>query len=93
MEIYHSIVLYSQKQKLMMSFPIHSFLLENCEIRHRHDRTKNAGSLTEYARKGLPHKTMKIFQTKESESIFSEITTKNIKWLVVSILGHQMTQT
>ena len=28
---------------------------------------------------------MKIFQTKESESIFSEITIKNIKWLVVSI--------
>ena len=43
------------------------------------------GGLIEYVRKGLPHKTMKIFQTKESESIFSEITIKNIKWLVVSI--------
>ena len=30
---------------------------------------------------------MKIFQTKESESIFSGITIKNIKWLVVSIYG------
>ena len=43
------------------------------------------GGLIEYVRKGLPHKTMKIFQTKESESIFSEIIIKNIKWLVVSI--------
>ena len=41
--------------------------------------------MTGYVRKGLPHKTMKIFQTKESGSIFSEITIRKIKWLVVRI--------
>ena len=51
----------------------------------KRNRTKNGIGLIEYVRKGLSHKTIKIFQTKESESIFSEITIKNIKWLVVSI--------
>ena len=61
------------------------FLFENYEIHNNRDRTKNCGGLTEYASKGLPHKTMKIFQTKESESTFSEITIRKIKWLVVRI--------
>ena len=61
------------------------FLLENYKILNNRDRTKNCGALIEYARKGLPHKTVKIFQTKESESTFSEITIRKIKWLVVSI--------
>ena len=47
--------------------------------------TKNERGLTEYVRKTLFHKTMENFQTKESDSIFSKITIKNIKWLVVSI--------
>ena len=41
--------------------------------------------MIEYVRKELPHKTTKIFQTKESELVFSKITIINIKWLVVSI--------
>ena len=57
-------------------FPDSQFLLENYEIRNRRDRTINGGGLIKYVRKGLSHKTMKIFQTKESESIFSEITIK-----------------
>ena len=37
----------------------------------------------------LIRKTVKVFQTKESESIYSEITIKSIKWLVVSIYRPQ----
>ena len=43
--------------------------------------------MIEYVRKGLSHKIMKIFQTKESESVFCEITIKSIQWLVVSVYG------
>ena len=71
--------------KINDEFADSQFLLENYEIHNRCDRTKNGGGLIEYVRKGLPHQTMKIFQTKESESIFSEITVKNIKWFVVGI--------
>ena len=70
--------------KINDEFPDSQFLLENYEIRNRWDRTKNRGGLIEYVRKGLPHQTMKIFQTKESESLFSKITIKNIKRLLVS---------
>ena len=71
--------------KINDEFPDSQFLLENYKIRNRRNRTKNEGGLIEYVGKGLSHKTMKIFQTQESESMFSEITIKNIKWLVLSI--------
>ena len=45
--------------------------------------------MIEYVGKGLSDKTVKVFHTKESESIYSEITIKNIKWLVVSIYRPQ----
>ena len=65
--------------KINDEFPNSQFLLENYEIRDRRDRTKNGVCLVKYVRKGLPHNTMKIFQTKASESILSKVTVKNIK--------------
>ena len=70
--------------KINDEFPNSQFIIENYEIRKRRDRTKNGGGLIEFVRKGLTHKPMKAFPTK-SESIFSGITIKNIKWLIVSI--------
>ena len=46
--------------KINDEFPNSQFLLKNYEI-NRRDRTKNGGGLIEYIKKGLPHKTMKIF--------------------------------
>ena len=71
--------------KINGDFPDSRSFLENYEIRNRKDKTKKGDGMIECVRKGLPHKTIKIFKTKESESIFSEITIKNIKWLAVSI--------
>ena len=71
--------------KINDEFPDSQFLLESYKIRNRRDRTKTyGGGSIDYVRKGL-HKTMKIFQTKESETVFSKITIRNIKWLAVSI--------
>ena len=64
--------------KISDEFPNAQFLLENYETRNRKDRAKHGGGLIEYVRKRLFHKTMQIFQTKESESIFSKISIKNI---------------
>ena len=47
--------------KINDEFPHSQFLLENYEICNRWDKTKNGGGLTEFAPKGLSHKTMTIF--------------------------------
>ena len=57
--------------KINDEFSDSQFLFGYYEIRNRRDRTKYGGGLIEYVRKRVSQKTMKIFQTKESESIFS----------------------
>ena len=54
------------KTKINDEFANSQFLLQNYEIGNMRDKAKNGDGLIEYVRTWLPHKTMKIFQTKES---------------------------
>ena len=71
--------------KLDDSFPSAQFNLPNYEIRARRDRDKNGGGLTEFVKKGLICKKLKIFEPRESEYICFEITVSKKKWLCFSI--------
>ena len=73
------------KTKLDDSFPSAQFNLPNYEIRVRRERDQNGGGLIEFVQKGFICKRLKIFESRKSECICSEITISKKKWLCFSI--------
>ena len=71
--------------KLDESFPTAQFEIEGYEIRTRKDRDKHGGGLIEYVRKGIICKQINNFGVCNSEIIFSELTIRNKKWVIVSV--------
>ena len=66
------------------SFPSSQFVIDQYEIRTRRDRNKNGVGLTEYVGKGLICKALEDTLNLNSETILSEITIKNNKWVIFS---------
>ena len=77
--------------KLDNSFPSAQFNLPNYEIRARHGKDKNTGGLIEFVKKGLICKRLKIFETRKSKCICSEITISKKNGCALVFIGHPLT--
>ena len=71
--------------KLDESFPSNQFKIDDYEIRNRKDRNKNGGGLIEYVRKGVICRETNKFCLINHESVCSELTIRNKKWLILSV--------
>ena len=71
--------------KIDQSFPIAQFYIKGYEVRARRDRDKQGGGLIEFVKNGFISKRLKKYETKQSESICSEFTIANRKWICLNI--------
>ena len=71
--------------KIDQSFPTAQFYIKGYEVRARRDRDKHGGGLIEFVKNGFISKRLKEYETKQSESICSELTIANRKWLCLNI--------
>ena len=67
------------------SFPTAQFYIKGYEVRARTDRDKHGGGLIEFVKNGFISKRLKEYETKQSESICSELTIANRKWICLNI--------
>ena len=71
--------------KIDESFPTAQFYIKGYEVRIRRDRDKHGGGLIEFLKNGFISKRLKEYETKQSESICSELTIANRKWIRLNI--------
>ena len=71
--------------KLDKKFPIAQFHIPGYEIRARKDRNKYGGALIEYVKKGVICNRIQKFEMLTHESVCSELTIANKKWLCLGI--------
>ena len=71
--------------KIDQSFPTAQFYIKGYEVRARRDRDKHGGGLIEFVKNGFISKRLKEYETKQSESICSELTIPNWKWICLNI--------
>ena len=67
------------------SFPTAQFYIKGYEVRARRDRDQHGGGLTKFVKNGFISKRFKEYETKQSESICSELTIANRKWICLNI--------
>ena len=67
------------------SFPSAQFDMGGYEIRARTERNRMDGGIMEYVRRGVICKRLTDFETKISESIYSELLISKKKWLCMCI--------
>ena len=65
--------------KIDQSFPTAQFYIKGYEVRARRDRDKHGGGLIKFVKNGFISKRLKEYETKQSESICSELTIANRK--------------
>ena len=65
--------------KIGESFPKAQFYIKGYEVRARKDRDKHGDDLIEFVKNGLISKRLKEYETKQSESICSELAIANRK--------------
>ena len=75
------IILVLSETKVDQSFPTVQFYIKGYEVRARRDRDKHGGGLIEFVKNGFISKRLKEYETKQSDSICSEFTIANRKWL------------
>ena len=75
--------------KIDQSFPTVQFYTKGYEVRARRDRDKHGGGLIEFVKNGFISKRLKEYKTKQSESICSELTIANWKWICLNIYRPQ----
>ena len=63
--------------KIDQSFPTAQFYIKGYEVRARRDRDKHGGGLIEFVKNDFTSKRLKEYETKQSESIYSELQTGN----------------
>ena len=71
--------------KIDESFPTAQFFIKGYEVRARRDRDKHGGGLIEFVKNGFISKRIKEYEAKQSESICSELTIANRKWICLNI--------
>ena len=71
--------------KIGKSFPTAQFCIKGYEVRARRNRDKHGGGLIEFFKNGFIFKRFKKSETKQSESICSEFTIANRKWMYLNI--------
>ena len=74
-----------RETNIEQSFPTAQFYIKGYEIRARRDRDKHGGGLIEFVKNGFISKRLKEYGTKQSESICSEFTIANRKWICLNI--------
>ena len=67
------------EKKINQSFPTAQFYIKGYEVRARRDRDKHGSGLIEFVKNGFISKRLKEYETKQSESICSELTIANRK--------------
>ena len=71
--------------KIDQSFLTAQFYIKGYEVRARRDGDEHGGGLIEFVKNGFISKRLKQYETKQSESIYSEFTIANRKWMCLSI--------
>ena len=71
--------------KIDESFPTAQFYIKGYEVRAKRDRDKHGGSLIKFVKNGFISKRLKEYETKQSESICSELNIANRKWICLNI--------
>ena len=71
--------------KMDQSFPAAQFYIKGYEVRVRRDRDKHGSGLIEFIKNGFISKSLKEYETKQSESICSEFAIANRKWICLNI--------
>ena len=73
------------KTKIEQNFPTAQFYIKGYEVEARRDRDKYGNGLIEFVKNGFISKRPKEYETKQSESIYSEFTIANRKWICLNI--------
>ena len=71
--------------KIDESFPTAQFYIKGYEVRARRDKDNYGSGLIEFVKNGFISKRLKEYETKQSESICSEFTIANRKWICLNI--------
>ena len=71
--------------KIDQRFATAQFYIKGYEVRARRDIDKHGSCLTEFVKNGFISKRLKEYEPKQSESICSELTIANRKWIRLNI--------
>ena len=71
--------------KIDQRFATAQFYIKGYEVRARKDRDKHGSCLIEFVKNGFISKRLKEYEPKQSESICSELTIANRKWIRLNI--------
>ena len=76
--------LVQSETKIGESFPAAQFYIKGNKVRATRDRDKHGGGLIEFVKNGFISKRLKEYETNQSESICSEFTIANRKWICLN---------
>ena len=77
--------LFLRETKIDQSFPTAEIYIKRYELRARRDTDKHGGGLIELVKNGFISKRLNKYETKQTESICSELTMANRKWISLNI--------